>query len=381
MSTENQSGNANESTENQENTTPEFTVKVAEDSDNGSQFNWKTEEESQEQEEKSSEQTTENNESLNENSQQNSNSTEEEEEEEYETIDLTEEEAFKFLKEARGLDVETLEDLIKPKEGKKLSPEIEKFLEFQETTGNTNYNDFLETQKDWSKESQDYVLKQALKIENPLLTNEEVDFLFEKKYGFDEELDDDKTIKSKQIDAKVDYQKALNSLEQRKEQFKVNRGSDDNVPEVYKQAKEFADKYISDSQENEKFVEERRNDFLAKTDSVFSKNFEGFKTVIDGKEYPIKPTDISKTRESQIDIGNLQRQFFDENDNLTDPVGYHKALYFAQNADKVAEHYFNLGKAFQAEQDELESKNIPSREAQNRSADGSKSGFKVRVVD
>ena len=294
---------------------------------------------------------------------------------------MTEEEAFKFLKEARGLDVETLEDLIKPKEGKKLSPEIEKFIEFQETTGNSNYNDFLETQKDWSKEDQNYVLKQALKIENPLLTNEEVDFLFDKKYGFDEELDDDKTIKSKQIDAKVDYQKALNSLEQRKEQFKVNRGSEDNVPEVYKQAKEFADKYISDSQENEKFVEERRNDFLAKTDSVFSKNFEGFKTVIDGKEYPIKPTDISKTRESQIDIGNLQRQFFDENDNLTDPVGYHKALYFAQNADKVAEHYFNLGKAFQAEQDELESKNIPSREAQNRSADGGKSGFKVRVVD
>lgn len=380
MSTENQSSNANESTENQENTTPEFTVKVADDSNNGSQFNWNTEEENQEQKEESSKQTTDNNESLNENSSQNSNSnsnSEEEEEEEYETIDLTEEEAFKFLKESRGLNVETLEDLIKPKEGKKLSPEIEKFIEFQETTGNSNYNDFLETQKDWSKEDQNYVLKQALKIDNPLLTNEEVDFLFDKKYGFDKDLDDDKTIKSKQIDAKVDYQKALNSLEQRKEQFKVNRGSEDNIPEVYKQAKEFADKYL----ENEKAVEIKRNDFFEKTDSVFTKQFEGFKTVIDGKEYVIKPTDISKTRESQIDIGNLQRQFFDENDNLTDPVGYHKALYFAQNADKVAEHYFNLGKAFQAEQDELESKNIPSREAQNRSADGGKSGFKVRVVD
>lgn len=377
MGTENENNNVNESAENQENTTPEFTVKVSEDSDNGNQFNWsQSEEESGE----SSERNIESDESLNENSNQNS-SEEESDDEEFETIELNEEEAFKFLKESRGLDVETLDDLLNTKEGKKLSPEIEKFLEFQEETGNTNYNDFLETQKDWASESQENVLRQALKIENPLLTNEEIDFLFEQKYGFDQDLDDEKTIKSKQIGAKVDYQKALNSLEQRKEQFKVNRGSEDFIPETYKKAKEFADKYIAESETYEKFVEEKRNDFLQKTESVFNSNFEGFKTTIEGKDYVIKPTDLSKVKEAQLDIGNIQRKFFDENDNLIDPVGYHKALYFAFNSDKVAEHYFNLGKAHQAELDELESRNIPSRESRNVNANNNSQGFKVRIVE
>jgi hypothetical protein len=46
--------------------------------------------------------------------------------------------------------VDELKDSLTPRE-QKYAPEMEKFSEFIEKTGNTNYNDFKETQKDWSE--------------------------------------------------------------------------------------------------------------------------------------------------------------------------------------------------------------------------------------
>ena len=154
-----------------------------------------------------------------------------------EEFEVTEQEAFEALKKARGLEVESIDDLLRQKEGKKLSPELEKFVEFQEKTGNNNYNDFLATQKDWAVEEKNVVIKEFLKIDNPTLTDKQIDFLYNKNYSFDEDMDDEDVVMERQINIERDFQKGLKALEERKEQYQVVRGSDENIPQEYKEAK------------------------------------------------------------------------------------------------------------------------------------------------
>ncbi len=290
---------------------------------------------------------------------------------------------FEILKERTGLEVSDFEQL-KPKEEKKLPAEVEKFLEFTSETGNTSYQDFLETQKEWDKEDADVVIKKGLALKNPLLSKEDIDFLFEDTYGTDEfdpeDSDDARKIRSREINKKVELQSALSLLEQQKEKYKVVRGADENVPQQFKEAKAFYDQYLEQEEQGKKVGEALRNEFVGETEKIFSEGFEGFKSTIDGKDYQIKPQDLNATKAEQLDITNFNKRFFDEQTGkLKDPVGYHKALYFGMNADKVAQHYFNLGKASQAESDDAEGKNISVAQNTNMPPHAH-SEFSVRVV-
>jgi hypothetical protein len=282
----------------------------------------------------------------------------EQETEEDQIYDLDEEIAFNHLKEKHGLEFDTFEDFIKSKEPKKIDPEFEKFQEYKEKTGR-GYGDFLQTQKDWSKETPETIIKSVLKLENPELSNDDIDFLFDKDYAFDEEIDDDNEIRTKKIILKVDSKKALAVLEKQKEDYQVARGSDDNdVPEVYKEAKDLIDLLYDEQTENEEVSKTLRNDFVVKTQTVLNEKFDGFKFTIDGQDFKVKPEDVKQTRELQLDIANFQKKFFDKENKLADTEGYHKALYAAMNPEKLAQHFFNLGKTTYAEQLEKESKNI-----------------------
>jgi hypothetical protein len=281
-----------------------------------------------------------------------------EEEEEDAVYDLDEELAFNFLKEKKGLQFENIDDFIKSGTSKKVDPEFEKYQEYKAKTGR-GYGDFLETQKDWSKENPETIIKATLKLENPELSNEDIDFLFDKDYAFDEETDDDYDIRSKKINLKVDAKKALATLEKQKEDYLVERGSDDNdIPEIYKEAKDLVERLYDEQTENEEVSKVLRNDFVSKTQSLFNDKFEGFKIKIDGQEFKVKPEDIKSTRENQLDIANFQKKFFDKENRMTDAEGYHRSLYAAMDPEKFATHFFNLGKASYAENLEKESKNI-----------------------
>jgi hypothetical protein len=267
-------------------------------------------------------------------------------------IEIDDEKAIAYLK-SKGIEVNSFEDL-KPKEVQKLSPEVEKFIEFTKETGNNNYQDFLETQKDWGQVSEQEIIIQKLKIDYPNLDNEDVELMFEDKYSYDEDIDDERTIRLRKLNLKVDSQNALKELEQRKEKFKVNRGSEDLIPNEYKTAKQI----VEQQKANEEVYLKKYEDFVKATDSVFTKDFEGFKYKVGNEELVLRPANLELSKKEQLDIVNFQKKYFDENSNIKDPKGYHKALYAAMNPDKFAEHFFNLGKASYAEQEDKEAKNI-----------------------
>ncbi len=283
---------------------------------------------------------------------------EKEEEEEEEVVDLNDELAFKYLKENKGLQFDSLEDFLKSKDQKKLDPEVEKYLEYKEKTGR-GYSDFLETQKEWAKESPEVLIKAVIKLNNPSLTSDEVDFLFDRDFGYDEEIDDESDVREKKINQKIESKKALAFLEKQKEEYTVPRGSDDsNIPEEYIEAKDLIDKLYDESVEKEQRATISREDFVSKTKDVLNDKFEGFEFTIEGQSFKLKPDNIKETREAQLDIANFQKKFFDKGEKLADSKGYHKALYAAMNADKFAEHFYNLGKTSYAEELEKKSKNI-----------------------
>jgi len=270
---------------------------------------------------------------------------------------ITEEIILASLKE-KGIEVNSIDEL-KPKEKEALDPETEAYLKFRKETGGRSYNDFLETQKEWDKEPQENVLRHILKSKNPNLDEEEINFLFKKKYSYDSEYDDEDVVMEKKINLKTDYREGLDLLEKQKEQYKVVRGSDEFVPEEFRQAKALVDNWQIQQKESEIAMQQARADFEAKTNEVFTENFEGFKYKVGNEEFTVKPEDVNQAKSVLSDASNFDKMFFDENTRqLKDPNGYYKALYAGMYGDKLFEHAFHLGKVAQAEEDEKSSKNV-----------------------
>jgi hypothetical protein len=288
-----------------------------------------------------------------------------------------------FLKEKYGIEVENLEDL-KPKEVAKLSPEMEKFVEFTKETNNTSYSDFLETQKDWSQESQESVLKASMKIEKPYLNDEEIDILFSDKYGVEEldEFADESEIRAnklKEITAKDDFQKGLKLLEENKEKYKVAKGFDETIPQEFREAKTVIEKLQLQQEEDDKLIAANRSDYLAQTERIFSNDFKGFEVKVGDESMFIKPENLAETKKTQSSLDEFNNKYFDKLGKVIDPEGLHKAIYFAMNTDKVAEHFINIGKSKMAEADDLLSKNIVTSKNQPTPVGGS--NIRVSVVE
>ena len=287
-------------------------------------------------------------------------------EDEYEERELNEDLAMEYLAESKGISVEEFKDSLTPKEQKKYAPEMEKFNEFIEKTGNKNYNDFLETQKDWSTESSDNVLRNYIKLSNPDLTDREVNHLYNKKYNTEnlDEEDDEDEILEKGINVKSDLKRANEFFDKRKEEFNAVGGSDEHIPLAYREAKQLLE---SQKEQEEAYSIERdtsRNDFISKTDSLFNSNFEGFKIKLGDEkigfeDFSIKPENLKEVKEFQSDSNNLIKDFLDENTGLLkDPKGYHEAMYMAKNYKAEMNKAYNLGRAKELEQMDRLSKNI-----------------------
>ena len=65
---------------------------------------------------------------------------------------------------------------------------------------------------------------------------------------------------------------------------------------------------------------------------------------------------------------------------MRNPYGYHRALFAAQNADKIANHFYEQGRADALKQSIKESKNIDMSPRADASAAGNYSNAPVRVV-
>lgn len=288
-------------------------------------------------------------------------------ESEDEYIELNDDVAFEHLAYSKGMSVEDFKNYLTPKEQKKYAPEIEGFQDFYEKTGNKNYNDYLETQKDWSAESEDTRLKSFIKLSNPSLSEEKVQRLFDRKYSashLDADDEDDKnSILDIEIERENDLIKANQFFEERKEKFKGVGGSDEYIPIEYREAKKNYDSLVQQEERDNLVCQGLRNEYLAKTNQRFNDNFEGFKIKLGNdkfgyNEVAFKPDNINEARDLVSDTNNLMKDFYDKNGNLTKQNELQDALYFGKNYQKLMNQAYNRGIADKIEADDKISKNI-----------------------
>ena len=122
---------------------------------------------------------------------------------------------------------------------------------------------------------------------------------------------------------------------------------------------DFFNRYNKESEATQKTVKTNSDIFTQKTNNVFNDKFKGFEyNVGDKKKYRFNVNNAEEVKNTQSDISNFTKKFLDKNSALTDAKGYHKSLYTAMNADAVAKHFYEQGKADAMKNSIAKAKNV-----------------------
>ena len=242
-------------------------------------------------------------------------------------------------------------------------------------------NDYVKLNQDYSDMDNQTLLQEYYKQSKPHLSSEEIDFLMEDQFSYDEEVDDERDIKRKKLALKEQVANAKTQLEENKSKYYQEIKSGLKLTQEQREAIEFYDSYVQESGKVEEQQKAAKTDFLNKTNRFFGDQFKGFEYNVGEKRFRFNVNDVGKVKETQSDIGNFIGKFLDENENIKDEAGYHKSLYTAMNADAVANHFYEQGKADALKESVAKSKNIDMSPRQELSNNVDTGDVKVRVLN
>ena len=263
--------------------------------------------------------------------------------------------------------------------GKELPQNIQKLMNFMEDTGG-DLNDYVKLNRDYSEMDNQTLLKEYYKTTKPHLQEDEIDFLMEDQFSFDEEVDEEKEIKRKKLALKEQVANAKTQLEEHKSKYYEDIKAGSRLTPEAKKAMDFFNRYNKESESNKKIHQEAKNRFLNKTEEVFNDEFKGFEYKVGDKKYRFNVKDPNQVKENQSDINNFVKKFLNENDQMEDATGYHKSMFTAMNSDAIANHFYEQGKADALKASMANSKNIDMSPRESHGAPIDNSGVKVRVL-
>jgi hypothetical protein len=262
--------------------------------------------------------------------------------------------------------------------GKPLPENIQKLVEFMENTGG-DLNDYVKLNQDYSKLDDQDLLSEYYKQTKPHLSNEEINFLMEDEFSYEEDVDDEREIKRKKLALKEQVANAKSHLDGQKSKYYDEIKAGSKLTNEQQKAIDFFNRYNKESEEINKSTELSRNDFLKKTNQVFNDEFKGFEYNVGEKNYRFNIKDVNGVKDNQVDINKFMTKFVDEQSRLIDPTGYHKSLYTAMNADAVAKHFYEQGKADAIKDSIAKAKNVDMNPRQTH-GEIEAGGVKVRVL-
>ena len=259
--------------------------------------------------------------------------------------------------------------------GKQLPENIEKLVSFMEETGGT-VEDYVSLNKDYSKYDEKQVLNEYYKKTKPHLNQEEINFLMEDNFSYDEEVDEDKVVRKRQLLFKEEIAKAKNFLESSKSKYYDEIKLRPGVTQEQQKAMDFFNRYNKEQQ----IAAERREQFKDTTSKLFNGDFKGFEIKVGEKKFNYNISNPSATAEKQSDLNEFVKKFLNEKGEVIDAVGYHKAFYAAENVDTIANHFYEQGKADAVKDVIAKSKNINNDPRPQASGDVFINGFKVKAI-
>ena len=262
--------------------------------------------------------------------------------------------------------------------GKPLPENIQKLVDFMEDTGG-DINDYVKLNQDYSKLDDNDVVFEYYKQTKPHLTNDEINFLMEDTFKVDEEEDTDREIKRKKLAFKEQVASARSHLDGQKSRYYEEIKAGSKLTPEQQKAWDFFNRYNKESKEQQKTLEATKSNFLKKTNQVFNNKFKGFEYNVGDKKYRFNVKDVNKVKNSQDDIGKFIGKFLDDNNQMSDAAGYHKALYTAMNADAIAKHFYEQGKADAMKTSVAKAKNV-NMEPRQAHGEVNIGGMKVKVL-
>ena len=263
--------------------------------------------------------------------------------------------------------------------GEPLPENIQKVVEFIQETGG-DLQDYVNLNRDTSKMDDSDILDEYYRSTKSHLTVEERNFLLEEKFGVDEEVDDDKTIRSKKIALKEQVAEAKTHLDGQKSKYYEEIKAGSKLTQEQQEAINFYHKYNKDQENQKKLSEKSKRTFLNKTDSFFGQNFKGFEYNVGDKKYRFNVNDVNKVKKTQSDINNFVNKFVGEDkSSIEDAAGYHKSLFTGMNADAIAKHFYEQGKADAIKGQVAKDKNI-NLQPRKTHGEVNVDGLKVKVL-
>jgi len=258
-----------------------------------------------------------------------------------------------------------------------LPENIQKVVEFMQETGGS-LEDYVRLNADYSNVDDSALLYEYYKQTKSHLDKSEIDFLIDDSFSFDEEIDEERDIKRKKLAYKEEIAKAKNFLEDLKGKYYEEVKLSSKLNPDQQKAIDFFNRYSKEQSETEAVQQKQHEHFKNVTNSVFNEEFKGFDFKVGDSKFRYKVNDVQKVKEVQSDLTNVVSKFLDNNNMLSDAKGYHKALFAAQNADALANHFYQQGKADAITQLQSESKNINMDPRKSEVIEAG--GIKVRAI-
>jgi len=283
------------------------------------------------------------------------------------------EEAKEEVKETKEV-VEEIKEEVKENPQIELPENIEKLVNFMKDTGGT-VEDYVNLNKDYAKLNGEQLLKEYYSVSKPHLNSEEINFLMDDNFAWDED-EEERVVKKKKLAYKEEIAKAKSFLNSSKDKYYEEIKLKPSVSQEQKKANDFFNRY----NEEQKVIQQRHESFTNNTKKLFADEFKGFEYNVGDKAFRYNVNNKSDVAHNQSDLNNFVGKFLDKKGEINDYRGYHKALYTANNADKIAQHFYEQGKTDAIKDMNAKSKNITNEVRATSSGEMFINGLKVKAI-
>ena len=298
-------------------------------------------------------------------------SEEKEEEKQEEALEIVEE----SIEEPQQENVQETKE--EPVQTNEYPEDIQKLMQFMEETNGT-LEDYVNLNRDYSKMNNTSLVYEYYKNTKPHLDNEDINFLMQKEFAYDEEVAEPSEIKAKQLAFKEELYKAQKHFNDSKEKYyaDLKLRKQNEVPEEYKEAYDF----YNEATKMQERAEKLKNTFDTRTNSFFSDDFKGFDFKVGEKKYRFKVDNKENIKNAQSTIDNFIKPYLNKEGEMEKVGEYHKALFTARNADKLASLFYEQGRADAIKESVKKSKNI-DMSPRSEGVAPQNPNSKVRVVE
>tara|TARA_R110000764_G_scaffold3609_1_gene14936 strand:- start:22 stop:1116 length:1095 start_codon:yes stop_codon:yes gene_type:complete len=297
-----------------------------------------------------------------------------------EDIGLKDEDVLSYIKTRYNKDISSVDDLFVEREQSKDLPEdVSKYLDYKKDTGR-GFEDFVKVNKNYDDLNEDQVLQEYYSLTESDLDSEDIHYLIDEKFSYDEELDDEKDIKKKNIAKKRELSKAKTYLNEFKEKYRVPlESSGGSISEEQAKDIQAYKSYIENSKSAEEVAKRKSEFFKKQTSEVFNSEFKGFEFNVGDKNVNYSYGDATEMKSKQSDLNNFIGKYVDDNGLIKDAKGWHSALAAAMDPQRFANYFYEQGKSDAIGDVSKKSKNVNMSVRKTPQVIG-EGGFKARQI-